>query len=262
MGRELRLPHDHDSDSDSSLDSSSDVADSNTPLKEPISLQAKLLNLSQKGTPVSQRPNTSDATLPDNALEGERNKYLRKAVRQETFGRTLQVSAQWAATQFKKLVPDDIDIEEWLINNALYDSDNQQWIGSLSDGTATGEEDTYNDVAAICNSIIRSLGRMPSQGTVSRNAVVTNSFRLAHVEDFKNCNYYSQPDIVIVATGNSFEAPKSYDPSDPDTFIGFSNIAGIIEVKFKPGSASPQAQLEQVGVYVRYVKSSPFTMPT
>lgn len=254
MGRELRLPHDHDSDSEASSDSSSDVAVSNTSLKEPITLRDKLLKLSQKGTPVSQRPNTSDATLPDNALEGDRNKHLRKAVGHETYGRTLQVSGTWAASQFHDLVPSDIDIEEWLMNNALYDADRREWIGSLTDGTATKEEDTYNDVAAICNSIIWSLGQMPRKGAVSRNAIVTDSLRLAHMEDFKNCKHYSQPDIAIVATGNSFEAPKSYDPSDPDTFIGFSNIAGIIEVKFKPWTVTVQGQLEQVGVYIRYAK--------
>lgn len=78
-----------------------------------------------------------------------------------------------------------------------------------------------------------------------------DSIHFMHLEDFEGCDQYTSPDLVIRATGPSFEVPKDCKVTDLLRALGYTNIASFMEVKLDD-SVDIQDLLEQAGTYARY----------
>lgn len=103
------------------------------------------------------------------------------------------------------------------------------------------EEGASNDEAA------------PERARDTRTVVIGHNIRFMHLEDIGESEHWSCPDIVIRATGSSFEVPSNC--SNILTAVGYTNIASFIEVKFSDSEAVDDL-IEQCGVYIRCVHGS------
>lgn len=204
---------------------------------------------SQTATPVSQ---LSSANIEGRVTTGSRSNVLRDAVLDELRGHTEEYPKDWAAQQYHTQVPQGKDVKSFLEKSPLFDNATRRWT-QLDDPKITTEAQTYVPIQRIIASVMTDLGELPTVGTVRRQVRNASKLPFYHVEDFDGCNHFTEPDLPILAAGQSFEVPLNHGCDDISMAISYTNIASFVEVKLNESSANVDAQMGQAGVYARYV---------
>lgn len=234
--------------SHNSVGSASQSSLPQTPSRPPPDYSSDQIALSLD-TPHSR---TSSAnTIPPNYTD--RIAELRKAVTQELEGHVSVCTPEWLDSELSGYTSTE-DIAQFLAKDcSMYDATSRKW--TSIDRGARDEKEIYPYIRDVVNAIIKELGGHSSKGKRRRNAIIRDKQRMKHVE-LKSTSDYTMPDIVIEATGPSFQTPLSFETTAGYARdVGYTNISSVIEVKLKLTSATADMKklLGQLGVYIRCV---------
>lgn len=150
--------------------------------------------------------------------------YLQWLTAHELEGHIGPHDPTYPSSQYLDLVTDDT-ISTFLDTSPLYDSDLCEWrdLPRMHD-----ERDIRVCFKGIVASIIRTLGKSPSDDTVQREVCTTDYRGLLHV-DSQHVDIQTSPAMVIRATGPSFENPLPRQVDDT-IVLGYSNVASCFEI--------------------------------
>ncbi|KAF5340993.1 hypothetical protein D9611_006074 [Ephemerocybe angulata] len=165
-------------------------------------------------------------------------------------GKTGRVKKEYLHTLYNTPELND-SISDFLRDSPLYDSANNHW-AEVPD-SVDDEKVLYAPYIKIIQAILDGPGQSNANGsTASRIAVDTHKTNLVHYD----METQTKPDIVIKATGPSFQEPiplSKQDPASGMVHIGWCNIACVFDVKRNSPDGGPKAQLGQIANYNRQV---------
>ncbi|RXW20944.1 hypothetical protein EST38_g4926 [Candolleomyces aberdarensis] len=150
-------------------------------------------------------------------------------------------SAEHVRSLYLNEVTDD-EITKFLNETSFYN--NGRW--TLPPSEDLKEVDLYAPYVNIANDIVTRI-RGPRANS-RRIAVDSHATQLAHEEE-EQTTAYSSPDIVIKATGSSFQIPQTVKRKAGD--LGFSNIASCFDGKVDGNVGEKDVQ--QLGIYSRQI---------
>lgn len=188
-------------------------------------------------------------------VSGSKNiDLLQKAVEQELEGCVFRFGDSWVHEGFKGLASSKA-VEGFIATTSLFDSKAGEWIGFKG---ATAEEELYEPIQVLGNSVCQALGGASTSGPRMRQLVLRDKQRMDHIEASSTTDY-TMPDIVIEASGPSFQRPpvrktEKGKKAPPPKHLGYTNISSFIEVKLslQAPTARETKLTNQMGVYARY----------
>ncbi|KAF6744087.1 hypothetical protein DFP72DRAFT_1079040 [Ephemerocybe angulata] len=141
-------------------------------------------------------------------------------IQRETKGRIVSAKERWATTMYSESVPEEmmkkIKAKLNITNGRFNDVPKDPNMKS----------DLYDPLVNIIQSIITASGNGKYKNS-TREAMHTRGKRLHKLV----VNSEISPDIVIKATGNSFELPRTDGLEGVDASLGYTNVTSVIEVK-------------------------------
>jgi hypothetical protein len=204
-------------------------------------------NSSQRfATQMRSTPRRTEDTR-DNAA-GQSTKLIGKALT-KTLGEPTTSNTEWildGMTAGEALDPDAV--ASWL-DDAASDSVCRSTESGLEtrwhliDPAPTSEEELYDGVVDTINAILRKFVPERAGSGVRRLALDTHDKKFIHKDPGENS---TSPDIMVRATGPSFQIPK--DDSGRD--YGYSNTITFIDVKLD-GKMGASVHIDQLAVYAR-----------
>ncbi|KAF5331334.1 hypothetical protein D9611_011836 [Ephemerocybe angulata] len=170
-------------------------------------------------------------------------------VKRETMGRIASAQESWARTMYSESVPqhtvDRIKAKLNITNGRLKDVPmvpRMKW-------------DLYDPLVNIIQSIVAASGNAKHEN-MTREVMHTRGKRLVK----QALNTKMSPDIVIKATGNSFELPRTKDIDGVDaTSVGYTNVTTVIEVKLDHTTNDDaefriaMKEVQRMGVYAKEI---------
>ncbi|KAJ3507186.1 hypothetical protein NMY22_g17006 [Coprinellus aureogranulatus] len=154
----------------------------------------------------------------------------------EEIGPVLEAHSSYLRKTFKKVTRTQIDAYINSGANGFYGTTQKRW---QLPRKPSKESKIYEKMVEVINDILDNCMTCPPG--VEREAVDTHSVRFHHKED-----KYTSPDIVILATGPSFERPEHAG-------MGYSNIATYFDVKRECDMGGTEAHIIQLSIYARQV---------
>lgn len=185
----------------------------------------------QSSTPMGRTTHASDTTIPGLAEQ--------KRVIMEELGGSISEASDAFATSLYAGVATDTEIEAFLKASPLYNR--SRWVLPRN---LKKESQLYDPLAEIVSSILREFGLSDT----SRWVQDSHAAHLQHHEDKSGTPDYSSPDLVILASGPSFDATPPVSSGYAGTY---GDVAACLEVKLDRARGSVNENVQQLGIYAR-----------
>ena len=149
----------------------------------------------------------------------------------------------------------DPAIDTFLKKSRFYSLTERRW-KIPRNYTKLFNNDSFSPVLNVISSIVKWFWADALAPTAQAKREVIDT----HLTDFLHSKYYdppshsSRPSFVIKAEGPSFQLPPKA-PGKDQVKVGFSNVAGCIELQVEGDALPVHEQLARVAIYARYSKS-------
>ncbi|TEB22242.1 hypothetical protein FA13DRAFT_1778872 [Coprinellus micaceus] len=221
------------------------------PSAAPSRRAERMKNSSQRfSTQIRSTPRKTDDTRDSSS--GQSSKQIGKALK-KSMGEPIAVGDSWISDTFViQGVLDQGTINAWLEDektSSVYHSMPQDPDGIVAwhplypeTGSDLTESDLYSGAVQILDTVLAQFCPTGKSG-VRRQVKLTANKKFAHKDPGEN---ETSPDIVVCATGPSFERPEGGKK------CGYSNVLTYIDVKLD-SAISHKVHEEQLAVYSRQV---------
>jgi hypothetical protein len=197
--------------------------------------------------PSSSSPFKQRDTIMTNTGNNDKNPDHQRALLRE-LGEIYEVEIEEIEEVLRPIADEDA-ISAFISQTDVYQDG--RWMVEGLPLFAAKEEELYKPCVAIISEIVEHF--YPAQSLpsgVEREVVDSHSIQLPHDDQ----GTWTLPDIAIRAAGSSFEVPDPSSTRGENKFLGYTNLAAVIDAKKEESikSNSPDLHVGQVGIYCRY----------